>query len=142
MASLLKIPETIALIQRSWQTAESQVRKAVREKFWEADEEFITRMLVGELRAEFKSLNANKKLERAFSNDLARFDRNFKALADGLVAEVTYHKKNIEAETGGDFGLLLVRPDFASRFYKRPTMRQQGYLFRPRSKEIVESWGN
>lgn len=131
MCALLKIPETISLIKTCWQTAEERIRDAVETKFHEADEEFITKLICGELRSEFKMANLKHRFEAAFKVDLARaYPRSdLTWIAKGLIARVVHHPKKTEALTGGDFGLLVARPQVELR-YDTPkiTMRSQGLL--------------
>src|SRR4051812_44395910 len=101
-----------------WQTAEARVCREVRTKYREADEETITILLCGELRQEFAEKNATREFERAFASDLRnefRFvDLNW--VSHGLIGRVVHHPKGVEKRTGGDFGLVVGRPQVEHTF--------------------------
>jgi len=104
------------LIVRAWAEAEAQLRQDLKLRFPDCDEEFITGLLSGYLRSEFETVSGNGCVEQAFLSDLATdFPEvdfyNEHQIWRGLIAAVTFHPRNVEAKTGGDFGLVVVRPE-------------------------------
>ena len=131
MASLLAIPETIALLKACWQRAEERVRHEVETQYHEADEEFITKLICGALRSEFNKENRDGQFERHFAADLARqyWDRDLQWIANGLIARVVHHPRHLEGRTAGDFGLLVARPQISFDWdHPAITMHAQGLL--------------
>jgi|ERR1035441_3570431 hypothetical protein len=109
VSPLLSIPKTVSLLKACWQRAEERVRSDVETKYREANEELITKLICGELRAEFDKENSNREFERQFAADLAQANpwHDWTWIADGLIARVVHHPRHVEAKSGGDFGLLV-----------------------------------
>lgn len=109
---LLSIPNTVLLLKVCWQRAEERVRGDVETKYLEADEELITKLICGELRAEFEKENSNRQFEKKFAADLSQSNLRHDCawIANGLIARVVHHPRHVEASTGGDFGFLVARP--------------------------------
>jgi hypothetical protein len=112
----MRIPAVGELITQCWVTAEESLRELVRNKYADRDEEIITTLFHSELESEFRRVSDSGTVARAFLSDLKQaFPRiSGQILSDvssGLVATVSFHPKHIERATGGDFGLVLVRPD-------------------------------
>jgi hypothetical protein len=114
---LLSIPNTVLLLKACWQRAEERVIGDVETKYREADEEFITKLVCGELRAEFERANSTRQFEKEFAADLARskLRRDWTWIASGLIARMVRHPGHVEARTGGDFGFLVARPQVGGR---------------------------
>jgi hypothetical protein len=133
MSRLLSIPRTIALLSPCWQTAEERVRSEVGTKYLEADEDFITKLVYGELRDEFDSKNSDRQFEKEFAADIRRehWTSDLTSIATGLIARVVHHPRHIESRTGGDFGLVVARPHIDLNGWGTVvSMHAQGYLCR------------
>jgi hypothetical protein len=130
MSELLPIPQTIALLKTCWETAEARVCREVGTKYRESDEETITVLLCGELRQEFDERNANREFEYAFAVDLRDHfpfsDLNW--VSHGLIGRVAHHPTHVEKTTGGDFGLVIGRPQVEHRWETEVSMHSQGLL--------------
>jgi len=116
----MRIPNLADLIANCWNRAESALLDTIKEKFPDADEETVTILLHGELRSEFNKANEKRTVEAAFRRDLQLSGLGGRAsyfpdIARGLIATVSFHPREVERKTGGDFGLVLDRPnvDFA-----------------------------
>jgi hypothetical protein len=135
----LKIPRTIALLKDCWQRAEEHVRSQVGTTFLEADEDFITILFCGKLRAEFDEKNQYRQFEHEFTADLAVAYpwSDLSWISDGLIAQVTHHPRHIEAATGGDFGFLVARPHVDARWGDpKITMHHQGLLVQAKRQRV------
>lgn len=130
MSELFPIPQTIALLKTCWETAEARVCREVGTKYRESDEEAITVLLCGELRQEFDEKNSYREFENAFASDLrVHFpfvDLNW--VSHGLIGRVVHHPRHIEKKTGGDFGLVIGRPQVEHRWGTDVCMHTQGLL--------------
>jgi hypothetical protein len=114
----MPIPNTAQLIADCWDRAEQALRKSVREKFPDRDEDKITDHFHGELESEFSKASESGKVSRAFQRDLAgafpRIDATTlqsQLVTARLVATVSFHSPRVEGKTGGDLGIVLLRPD-------------------------------
>jgi len=140
---LLAIPKTIELLKKCWQAAEARICREVGTKYREADEEAITILLCGELRQEFAEKNDNREFETAFASDLQngfRFlDLNW--ISHGLIGRVAHHPRHVEKKTGGDFGLVVARPDVEHRFETRVSMHSQGLLVQAKKQSKTGTLG-
>ena len=130
MSRLLPIPRTISLLKTCWQAAEERVCREVGTKYHESDEEAITVLLFGELREEFDQRNIYREFEKSFAADLR--DRypmtDLTWVANGLIGRVVHHPRHIEKRTGGDFGLVLSRPQVEHGWKTDISMHAQGLL--------------
>ena len=112
--NILEIPETINILAQCWLTAEENLRKDINTSYPDADEEFITRMFHGKYSAILRVVSDLALIENAFLNDLRNafqnLDGELNQIANGLIAEVTLHKRGTERLTGGDIGILIIRP--------------------------------
>jgi len=117
MTNVMPIPRTTSLITSYWTKAEISVRESIRQKHHDADEEFITKLFHGEFREVLEAGAKDKTVERAFLEDLRRhipeshLASQLVQLARGISATVALHPRQIEKMTGGDIGLVLVRPN-------------------------------
>jgi len=110
------------LIVSAWSEAEAQLRQDPIQ-MQDRDEEFITGLFSGYLRSEFETATRIGGVEQAFRKDLAEAfpDLDFyyeHQIWRGLIATVTFHPKHVEARTGGDFGLVVVRPEVTHEWQK------------------------
>jgi hypothetical protein len=118
MSRLLPIPRTISLIKACWQVAEERVCREVGTKYHESDEEAITILLFGALREEFEKRNIDREFEQSFAADLRKWcpETDLTWVAHGLIGRVIHHPRHVEKRTGGDFGLVLSRPQVEHRW--------------------------
>ena len=114
----MSTPNVGELITRCWANAEEALREAVKTKYHDRDEEQITDLFHAELEIELNRVSDNGLVASAFLRDLKRA---FPTIAEvslsskvscGLVATVSFHAREVERKTGGDLGIVLVRPDF------------------------------
>ena len=116
MINVLQIPRLTALLSKCWRDAESDLQAEINQYAPSASEELITQNFHKELSRTLSAASANRSIELAFLNDLDRsgwrqkvkFDS--RRIARGLIAEVTLHKPETEKLSGGDLGLVVVRP--------------------------------
>lgn len=115
MNRVLPIPNLTSLIAATWCSAEAQTREELATSFWDRDEEFITGLFHGRFHDHCAA--QTREVEQAFLKDLRLHFRNpfwssqLRRLASGIGATVTLHSREIEKHTGGDLGLLLIRPN-------------------------------
>jgi hypothetical protein len=141
---------TPKLIADCWINAENAVRERVKERHDDEDEEFITKLLRGELKFEFNKASDNRFVEKAFLRDLKKAfplirGESLSNVALGLIATVSFHPKHVEAKTGGDLGIVVIRPDVQmSRFDKHLTIdrdHRRGLLCQAKIIGHKSHWG-
>jgi hypothetical protein len=103
------------VIVRCWNIAEEETAKEVLEKHYGPPEEFLTRLLAGELRSAFEKASKAGLVRQAFWDDLLsipNIDPNSAMNASShLVARVNFHNHHHEGKTSGsDLGLVIIRP--------------------------------
>ena len=120
-------------------------------KFPDRDEEIITELFHAELETEFATVSEKGAVERVFLEDLKQAFQHVRThelqskIARGLIATVSFHHRKTEERTGGDLGIVLVRPDVQESYawselaiksdYKR------GLLCRRRCSRRDSRWG-
>jgi hypothetical protein len=113
----MPIRNTGKLITDCWLLAEQSLREVVNKKFRDRDEEIITELFRAELETEFATASEKGNVERAFLEDLKQAFQHVRThelqskIARGLIATVSFHNRKTEERTGGDLGIVLVRPD-------------------------------
>jgi hypothetical protein len=147
----MKIPALSKLISRCWRTAEEVLRQNVEKKFPDRDEEIITELFHAELEVECNKVSATGAVETAFLSDLrASFPEvpyaRLSYIAHGLIATVNFHSRSVEETTGGDFGVVLIRPDVqhAAYFGSELTIErdyQRGLLCQAKIFRRNGTWG-
>lgn len=111
-----RLVETIA---GCWSKAEATLQERFSKVAIDADEEYLTRRFYEELSLELMRASDFGEISRAFADDLA--DEYSSAgvplepdaashYTRELVASVVLHHKGTEKKTGGDLGVVLVRP--------------------------------
>ena len=119
----MRIPAVGKLITHCWVRAEEALRENVRKKFPDRDEEMITDLFHAELENEFVRVSATGAVSQAFLNDLKQafpdlgVEELRSKIARGLIATVSFHPRHIEENTGGDLGVVIVRPDVQKAQY-------------------------
>ncbi len=123
----MQTPGLGKLIANCWMDAENSVRETAREH-WDKGEEFITELLNSSLEGEFRQVSENRFVEKVFLSNLKKAfplitRESLSNVALGLIAPVSFHSKHVEAKTGADLGIVVVRPDVQmSRFDKHLTI--------------------
>jgi hypothetical protein len=113
----MKITKTLKVIIQCWDKAEIELQKAIKEKYHDYDEEFITRLFCGEFSFLLRKASDDGLIKQGFLQDLRYaypqlgYINEFKLIAENLIADVSFHKRHIEKFTGGDFGLTITRPN-------------------------------
>lgn len=117
----MPIPALTAVIVKCWMTAEEELRNGIREKHPYRDEEGVTDLFRDELRLTCDEASKNGQVENAFLKDLEGYLSRASSqelrtkIARGLVATVSFHPKRKEEKTGGDLGVVIVRPTVQKR---------------------------
>src|SRR5882762_8149955 len=120
----MRIPAVGKLITECWATAELALRENVKRKFPDRDEEMITDQFHGELEQEFARVSTSGAVAKAFLSDLKQafpkltIDELRSKIARRLLATVSFHPHHIEGKTGGDLGIVLMRPDVREARYR------------------------
>lgn len=148
MSNILRIPKTLELLCKCWNRAEDTLQHNVRDNCPDIDEEVITQFFHSELTMSLREASKNKAIESAFLSDLraAPFsdvrEDILRRIANGLVADVSLHRRNTERITGGDFGFVIIRPDvqFGYNSLKISDYRR-GILTQAKLKRADGSWG-
>jgi hypothetical protein len=110
----MPIPNVGGLIVKCWLNAEQTVCSNV---IRDSDEDQITYLLRGELEKELERASDSGRVEATFLLDLQKGFPNFEVydlrtkVARRIVATVAFHPRHVEGKTGGDIGVVLLRPD-------------------------------
>lgn len=130
MSHLIPLRQTIALLKTCWQAAEERLCREVGTKYHESDEEAITILLFGELREEVDGRSSSGEFEESFAADLRDqySTTDLSWVANGIIGRVVYHPRHIEKRSGGDFGLVLARPQVEHGWTTDISMHTQGLL--------------
>jgi len=144
----LVLVKTVRQIADSFAKAEASVRNIVQTIRPNAEEVALTNDLERELANELTLASSKGQVARSFAEDLkATFPFTnpyvFQTAASGLVAEVSWHGQNVEKRTGGDFGLVLVRPCVEVRGDRLTILsgRRNGILVQAKRKRPKRQWG-
>ncbi|HEU5379365.1 MAG TPA: hypothetical protein VFV38_28415 [Ktedonobacteraceae bacterium] len=146
-AAILRIPKTLQILSLCWEQAEKAVQKIIMNDLPGTDEETITLLFYVKFAEQLREVSSKKIFAKAFLIDLVN---NFPDLAhmdlgkiaEGLVADVTLHKRATEKITGGDLGLMIVRPQVthSSHVLKIGDYRR-GILCQAKLKGKTGRWG-
>jgi hypothetical protein len=122
MHGVLNVPHTASLLARCWNEAEKGLQHQVQNYSPGLSEEEITTSFHTELVKALFSASSGKEIEAAFIRDFRLsfshddIDIDPSQIARGLKATVTLHKRATEKLTGGDFGLVILRPRIVHRY--------------------------
>jgi len=99
-----------------WNAAEDALREQVSSNYYDRDEPFLTEMFSCLLARRCESASAAGDFERALLTDLYQAGLTvptyaYGEIASGLIAEVSFHAPKVEGKTGGDFGIVVCRPE-------------------------------
>lgn len=114
--------------------AEKQAIKDVHLSLANAKEDEITTLFVVGAERGLKEATESGRIAAAVRSDLERGywahgyspPRKLKHITDGLVARIRKQQPTEETETGGDFGLLIVEPQFQLRWDKQIDLYRAG----------------
>lgn len=152
----MPIPALTSLIARCWINAENNARQLLAKRHPDKNEEFITEFFHDELRQSFQNTSSTLAVEHAFVSDLERafphlqHSADFKRIANGISVTTTLHPRDIEKKTGGDLGIMFVRPNvteqissqFAIDLDYRRGLLCQAKIKRRQTATRKSRWGN
>lgn len=114
---VLDIRNTLQVIIECWRKAEKTLRDQVYDTHPNLGEVFITEHFHGIFAEKLKNASKLRDIERAFLIDLQtafpKIGYELEMMSNGLTADVTLHGQSTEGNpgrTGGDLGLMLIRP--------------------------------
>lgn len=144
---LLEIQNTLDVLIERWLAAEEYLRTDIETYHPDVDEEFITTTFHGIYGRMLLEASESKLIEYAFLKDLKRafplITTQLPKIARGLIAEITLHKRPTEKITGGDIGVLIIRPQvFVQGDYLRVTDYRRGLLCQAKLKNRKGKWGH
>jgi hypothetical protein len=144
---LLEIGNTLDVLIESWLVAEENLREDIQRYHPDVDEEYITKSFHGEYGRLLSEASEAKLIEYAFLKDLKKafplITMHLPQIARGLIAEITLHKRPTEKITGGDIGILIIRPHvFVQGDYIRIKDYRRGLLCQAKLKNSRGKWGH
>lgn len=147
MVNLLEIPNTLNVLIDCWEVAEKNLRHDIDAYHPDSGEEFITQLFYGKYAAILSYASQCKHIENAFFEDLkAAFTlptNHLAGVSTGLIGEITLHKRATERITGGDIGLLIIRPQVYNDGYNlNVSDYRRGLLCQAKLKNRKGKWGN
>lgn len=145
MEKPMPILEVTELLRKCYISAEESSRGLLATDYLDKGEGFITELFHGRLRAAVSEANKNGLIKTAFINDLGhrfpdlRRSSDLNLIATGIRASTTLHPREVEAKTGGDFGIVLVRPSISESRYNQYVLKinrnyQRGLLCQAKLK--------
>jgi hypothetical protein len=149
----MRIPHLIKAICDCGEAAEQDLRKFIETAAWGKGEAFITDYFLAELRQRVKEASESGLIEAALRQDVEQelsmlHPIDLQSFVSGIRARVTIHNNAKEAISGGDIGIVLVRPDRISSDnnsvtfgYKPSGLLCQAKLGRPSGKRSRIKWG-
>lgn len=137
------------LIATCWSNAEEGLQELVKAKYPDRDEEYITDLFHGELENRLNTASDNGQVASAFLRDLKQAFPDFSEesldsnISRGLVATVSFHSAEVERKTGGDLGIVLIRPDIQLLVYSQfsKTGYERGLLCQAKIFRRDSRWG-
>ena len=149
LSNLLEIPKTLNTIIHYWQLAEEVMQHLIEYYYPNCGEEFITQLFHGIFARHLMEASQREEIARAFLNDLeAAFPELYDSgtlhqIANGLIADVTLHKRSTEKVTGGDIGFMIVRPQVArSNDLIKINDYRRGILCQAKLRDVKGRWGH
>jgi len=145
--SPLKIHNTLNVLINSWLIAEKNLRRDIETHHPDSDEEFITSLFHGLYGRMLSEASEAKLIENAFLKDLKKafplISTLLPQIARDLIAEIILHKRPTEKITGGDIGLLVIRPHlFVQGDYLKIKDYRRGLLCQAKLKNRKGKWGH
>jgi hypothetical protein len=120
----MRIPKLIKLISECWQEAEKSTCFLLTTRYHDKDEPFITDLFHGELGVVVKEASDKGRVRWAFLEDIRNafpelgHSVEIELRISEIGATVTFHPGKIERLTGGDLGLVLIRPNARKAQYE------------------------
>jgi hypothetical protein len=147
--NILRIPTTLQVVALCWKQAEEVVQSKIENNIPEAHEEDITLLFYENFAEQLRKMSSKGIIAKAFLTDLTinfpdvRGADELQNVANGLVADVTLHRREAEAITGGDLGLILIRPQAirGDRLIRIGNYRR-GLLCQAKLKRKRGKWGS
>jgi hypothetical protein len=142
-----KITNTLNVITHCWMTAEKRLQRDIRDYRPDANEETITQLFCTQLAKDLRAASDDDQIKQAFLRDMqiafSRVYRHFLyQIVEGLIADVTLHERHTEGLTGGDLGLVIVRPQIHKDFgHLQIGDYRQGILTQAKLKRYDGKWG-
>ncbi len=148
MNRIARIPRTLQVVSNCWLRAEEALRKELRENNPSSGEESITYTFYGKLVVELRAASQQRLIAQAFLADLTvefhelAGKQELAQIANGLLADVTRHERKTEKNTGGDLGLLIIRPQaqFSGSLISVNDYRR-GLLCQAKLRNTFGKWG-
>ena len=117
----IPLRKTNKIVFDAIENAEKAASRQIKKYYHNANEEFVTFILYGQIQYQFAKANKASRIERSFADDLKNAlkqhtctcvgaEMEIDSTARGLVAEILLHNRKEEGKTGGDFGLLHFAP--------------------------------
>jgi hypothetical protein len=155
---IINIDETLKAVCGAIAHAETFLKEQIKLYYHDANEEFITFAFYSHIKHRLREASRNKLIEKAFLRDLKEairreglsgpsgewaLERQLSREASGLVADMVLHNKRQEGKTGGDFGLIVVRPQIITRsdFLEIKKGSSTGLLCQAKLKRKDGKWG-
>lgn len=157
-SEIMHIDKTLSEICRAIRKAECTMHKHVAKYYHDANEEFITGLLYGQIKYALRTSSQKRQIEKAFQEDLEKavnaaglsdniFDNQLSQESAGLIADIVLHNKQTEGRTGGDFGLVIVHPQILFASMEVGTSIEikkgcsSGLLCQAKLKDRNDRWG-
>jgi hypothetical protein len=124
------------------------MQEEIKKYYPNKHEEFITELFHGRFAAALRAMSDKNQIAMAFLKDLRCAypdiqDDDLQKVANGLVADVHLHEKRTEKITGGDMGLMIIRPKIArSDNLIRFGDYSRGVLCQAKMKDKRGKWGH
>ena len=147
----IPLTKTLNVLAGCVMAAEEDTRERIHTSFPRACEDELTTVFQMALHDVFDRSDTTRALSSAFAFDLqqTRFVNvdyhTATAAATGLTATASWHDRQTEKKTGGDFGFVLIRPsahlkDFGSEI-RISTGHGSGILVQAKKKPFGKNWG-
>ena len=149
---------TIELIADAFNCSEKQVISDIQLHYSNAGEETITSNFQNKLGIALHQICKKGKVELAFQEDIMKaiicilprlnniyhIQSMIAEISSGLIAEISWHEKYVEAKTGGDFGIVIIQPTISfydNRIHINRCAEQRGLLVQAKRKKYNDRWG-
>ena len=145
-SKVLKISNTLRCLAECWLEAEESLRRDINNLYPLADEEFITKMFHGKYKEILREVSEQGLIKDRFLSDLRvafpGLGNELYRIADGLIAEVSLHRRTTERITGGDLGFVIIRPNVVREYdYLKIKDHRTGLLCQAKLKNRKGKWG-
>ena len=127
--------------------AEKSLQTDIYNCYPDVGEEFITQFFHSKFATALMVASEAGLIQNSFLADLNKaFPNHYSEvgqIAEGLIAEVTLHKRITESITGGDIGLIIIRPQVSEQgdYFKISDYRR-GILCQAKLKRASGKWGS